>query len=194
MNNPAMQGTQTDISDSLSKRKARIFIITSSIAIPVVVTILHFMPRVEAGSGSLRSFLNFLPTFNAIINGLTTAVLIAAFIAIIKKRILLHQRLMTTALVFSILFLLSYISYHATTKHATFPADHPMRTFYFIILNTHIVLSAVVVPMVLISFSRALARRYDRHRRIARITLPIWLYVTITGVVVYLMISPYYDF
>jgi putative membrane protein len=179
---------------TLDERKAKVFVLSASLAIPVVVTILHFMPKIEAGSGGLRTFLNALPTFNAINNGLTALVLIAAFIAIRAKNIALHRKLMTTALVLSVLFLLSYVSYHSTSEHTVFPKDNPLRGTYLLILNSHIILSAVIVPLVLISYSRALSKKFDKHKKIARITLPIWLYVAITGVLVYLMISPYYSF
>ncbi len=176
----------------LSEKKARVFIWTASLAIPVVVTILYYMPKVEAGP--VRGLLNYLPLFNATCNGLTAVILALAFVAIRKKNIVLHRRLMTAALGLSLLFLLSYVAYHGTSESTVFPADNPMRPLYVVILLSHILLSAVVVPLVLISYTRALAMRYDRHRKIARITLPIWFYVAITGVIVYLMISPYYPF
>jgi putative membrane protein len=185
----------TKMSDSsIDEKKAKIFVLSASLAIPIVVTILHFMPKIEAGSGVLRSFLNTLPTFNAIINGTTALVLILAFVAIKNKNIQLHKRLMTSALVLSVLFLLSYVGYHSTSEHVVFPKDNPMRTTYLVILNSHIILSAIIVPLVLVTYSRALAKKFDKHKKIARITLPLWLYVTVTGVLVYLMISPYYSF
>lgn len=177
-----------------AEKRARIFIILASLAIPLVVSILYFMPKVESANEGVRQFLNQLPRINAVINGTTAVLLIMAFLAIRKKNITLHKRLMTTALVLSVLFLVFYVSYHSTTDSTKFPKDNPLRGLYAVILLTHILLSAVVVPLVLISYTRALAERYDRHRKIARITLPIWLYVAITGVVVYLMISPYYNF
>jgi len=176
----------------LSARTARIFIWSASLAIPVVVTILYFMPKVEAGG--LRDMLNHLPLFNALCNGTTALLLVLAFIAIRKKNVVLHRRLMTAALGLSLAFLVSYVAYHATSETTVFPKEDPLRGVYVIILLTHIALSAVVVPLVLISYTRALAAQFDRHRRIARITLPIWLYVALTGVLVYLMISPHYPF
>lgn len=184
----------SEIIPTTAEKRARIFVITASLAIPIVVTILYFMPKIESGSGELRSFLNLLPKINAIINGTTALLLVGAFLAIRKKNIKLHKRLMTSALALSIVFLVCYVSYHSTTNSTKFPLDNPLRGLYAIILLTHILLSAIVVPLVLISYTQALAEHYDRHRKIARITLPIWLYVAITGVVVYLMISPYYNF
>ncbi|MFN0032290.1 MAG: DUF420 domain-containing protein [Flavobacteriales bacterium] len=186
--------TQPATDRLLAERKARIFVISASVAIPVLVSVLHFMPKIEATDSGLRNMLNKLPAFNATVNGLTAIILIAALWAIRGKNVALHRKLMTTALVLSVLFLLSYIGYHSTSEHTIFPKDNPMRPWYLLILNSHIILSAVIVPMVLISYTRALAQRFDRHRRIARITWPLWLYVTVSGVVVYFLISPYYPF
>lgn len=101
---------------------------------------------------------------------------------------------MSSAILVSVLFLLSYVAYHLTTSSTPYGGEGWDRKIYFFILITHIVLSAAIVPMVLITYVRALSEKFDKHKKIARITLPIWLYVTITGVVVYLMISPYYPF
>lgn len=177
-----------------AERKAKVFIWTVSIVLPIAITVLRYMPKIAPGSGAVRSILNGLPLFNAICNGSTAVLLVFAFLAIRKRNISLHKRLMTTSMILSILFLLSYVTYHATTEHTVFPTENDMWMWYQIILWSHIVLSAVIVPMVLISYSRALAERFDRHKRLARWTLPIWLYVTITGVIVYLMISPFYPF
>ncbi|MGK0280287.1 MAG: putative membrane protein [Litorivivens sp.] len=111
-----------------------------------------------------------------------------------NKRVGLHKALMTAALVFSALFLLSYVAFHLTTPSTKFGGEGTIKIIYLTILLTHIVLSIVVVPLVLISYVRGLSQKFDKHRKIARITLPIWLYVTLTGVLVYLMISPYYSF
>jgi putative membrane protein len=173
-------------------RRARLFIWAASLAIPLVVGILYVMPKVEAGA--LRFFLNGLPLFNALCNGTTAMVLILAFIAIRRKRVVTHKRLMTLALILSLLFLLSYVTYHATSESTRFPETDALRPLYVSILLSHILLSAIVVPLVLISYSRGLAQRYDKHRRIARVTLPIWIYVAITGVLVYILIRPYYPF
>ncbi|HEY8404498.1 MAG TPA: DUF420 domain-containing protein [Flavobacteriales bacterium] len=177
-----------------AEKKARLFIIIASLAIPIVVSILYFMPKLEAANSGLRSFLNQLPMLNATINGTTAVVLVAAFIAIKKKNIKLHKNLMTLALVLSVIFLIFYVSYHSTTDSTRYPHDAPYRGLYIFVLLTHILLSAMVVPFVLVSYTRALAERFDKHKRLAKITLPIWLYVAITGVIVYLMISPYYNF
>lgn len=192
--NQENNGNNTLLNSAKAERNAKIFIISASIAIPVVVAVLNMMPKIQAGSGELRTWLNELPRLNALLNGTTALILISAYVAIRKKKIVLHKRLMTGALVLSILFLCSYVSYHATTDSTAFPVGAPNRDLYIVILLSHIFLSAIIVPLVLISYSRALAQKFDRHKKIARITMPIWLYVAITGVVVYLMISPYYPF
>jgi putative membrane protein len=179
---------------SAAERKARIFVIAASIAIPVVVSLLYALPKAEIGQGGFRNFLNTLPLVNACINGSCFIILLLALCAIKKKNIPLHRKLMTLCLALSAIFLVSYIAYHATTAHTVFPADNPIKPLYKFILNSHIILSAVIVPLVLITFTRALAEKFDKHKKLARITLPVWLYVTLTGVVVYLMISPYYPF
>ena len=186
--------TNPVIGSAKAEKTAKIFIITASIAIPVIVIILNMMPKIQAGSGDLRTWLNQLPTLNATLNGATALLLISAFAAIRGKNIKLHKRLMTTALALSILFILSYVTYHATTESTPYPQGAPNRDIYIFILLTHIFLSAIVVPLVLISYTRALAEKFDKHKKLARITLPIWLYVAVTGVIVYLMISPYDPF
>jgi putative membrane protein len=177
-----------------AERKARIFVVASSIAIPVVVSLLYMLPKVEIGQSGVRSFLNSLPLVNACLNGSCFVILLLALLAIKSKNIALHRKLMTLCLGLSVLFLICYISYHATTSHTVFPDGNPNKPLYKFILYSHIILSAVVVPLVLITFTRALAEKFDKHKKLARITLPVWLYVTITGVIVYLMISPYYPF
>jgi putative membrane protein len=173
---------------NLSQTKFKPLIVVLSAVIPILVTVLYLMPKTfEVGEE-----IYFLPLFNAFVNGLTTLVLIGAWVAIMKRRIVLHKRLMLTALTLSVLFLLSYVTYHLLTKSTPFGGEGAMKMIYFSILISHILLAIIIVPMVLITFSRALTEQFDRHKKIARITLPLWLYVTTTGVIVYLMISPYY--
>ena len=161
-------------------------IILISIVLPVAVAVLYVLPKTET------NLFSFLPLLNAIINGTTFLILIAALVAIKNKNIVLHKRLMWTALILSVVFLLSYVLYHATTPSTSYGGEGTIKYIYFFILFTHILLSAIVVPLVLLTLVRALAEKFDQHRKIAKITLPIWLYVTLTGVLVYLMISPYY--
>lgn len=173
---------------SISQSKLKPLIIVVSIVVPALVALLYLMPK----DGEVSKEVYLLPLFNAIVNGTTTVVLIAAFIAIRKKNRKLHQQLMLTALVLSVLFLLSYVTYHSLTESTHYGGEGVMKTIYLFILLTHIVLAIAIVPLVLITFVRALSEKFDKHKKIARVTLPLWLYVTITGVIVYLMISPYY--
>lgn len=172
-----------------SEKKYIPYIVAATIAIPAVVTLLAFAPQVSL----LGDFdYHFLPLLNAIINGTTFFVLLAGLFAIKSKKITLHRRLMTFAIVLSVIFLVSYVVFHAATESTKYGGRGVLRSVYYFVLLSHILLSAAVVPLVLISYVRALSERFDRHRKIARITLPIWLYVAFTGVLVYLMIEPYY--
>lgn len=157
-----------------------------SIAIPLAVAAL-FNVKIE---GVER--LGFLPPIYATINGITAVILVAAVIMIKKGNRKAHQRLMQTAIVLSALFLIMYVAYHMTSKSVPFGGEGAIRYVYFFILISHIALSIGIIPMVLITYVRAWSEQFDKHKKLARITFPIWLYVAVTGVIVYLMISPYY--
>lgn len=179
-------------------------IILVSIVIPVVVAILF--------SVKLKNFgievepLSFLPPIYATINGLTALLLVMGVIAIKNKNQKVHERFMTAAIACSVVFLVMYVAYHMTSESAIYgdidgnkildateeANAGTMRSVYLFILLSHIVLSIAIIPLVLITYVRALAARFDKHRKIAKITFPLWLYVAVTGVLVYLMISPYY--
>ena len=172
----------------ISKEKSiQPFVITASIAIPLIVAVLFFAPKADFGGR-----LTILPAINAVINGLTTIVLILAYLEIRRKNILRHKRLMYVALSLSIVFLILYIAYHSTAEPAKFGGEGLIKKIYYFILLSHIILAATIVPMVLMTYVRALAEKFDKHKKLARWTLPLWLYVSITGVIVYLMIAPYY--
>ncbi len=132
--------------------------------------------------------LSDLPALNASLNGVATVFLVAGYVLIRRRRIVAHRASMMAAVAASALFLISYVIYHANAGSRPFTGTGPIRAIYFFILLTHIVLAAAIVPMVLITLSRALRERFDRHAAIARWTLPIWLYVSVTGVVIYLML------
>ncbi len=172
------------------EQKYNKWIIAVSIIIPVVVAILFSVKLKDFGIQVEP--LTFLPPIYATINGFTALVLIAAVIAIKNGNQKVHERLMTTAIALSLAFLVMYIAYHMTADSTKFGGEGSIRYVYFFLLLSHIILSIIVVPLVLITYVRALAQRFDRHRKIARITFPIWLYVAVTGVIVYVMISPYY--
>ncbi|HEX7020070.1 MAG TPA: DUF420 domain-containing protein [Gemmatimonadaceae bacterium] len=129
-----------------------------------------------------------LPAVNATLNATAAILLVIGYVLIRRGRIRQHRAVMLTALTVSALFLVSYLTYHAHAGSKRYTGQGPIRTVYFTILISHTILAAAILPLVLITVSRALAARYDRHRAIARWTLPIWLYVSITGVVVYFML------
>jgi putative membrane protein len=195
MNN---QGEQT------LERKFRGTIIAVSIIIPVAVAVLFSVKLKDFGVEVEP--LSFLPPIYASINGITALLLIMGVIAIKNGNRKVHKRFMTTAIACSVAFLVMYVAYHMTTDSTVFGdinADGlldetektnagSMRYVYWFILLSHILLSVIIIPMVLFTYVRALAEQYDRHKKLAKITFPIWLYVAVTGVVVYLMISPYY--
>ena len=172
------------------EKKFNKFIILVSILIPVVVAVLFSVKLKDLGFNVEP--LPFLPPIYATINGITAIVLIAGVLAIKNGNRILHKRLMTTAIALSVAFLVMYVAYHMTTDSTKFGGEGEIKIVYFFILISHIILSIAVIPLVLITYVRALAERFDRHKKIAKITFPIWLYVAVTGVIVYLMISPYY--
>lgn len=133
----------------------------------------------------------FLPPIYATINGLTAFILILAVYNIKKGNRKTHERLMKLAIVFSVLFLVMYVLYHMTSDSTKYEGDYSI--IYYAILISHIALSIAVIPFVLITYVRAITEDFQRHKKIAKITFPLWLYVAITGVLVYIMISPYYQ-
>lgn len=163
--------------------KFRKLIIAVSIVIPIAVAAL-FGIRLDGLD------LSFLPPFYAGINGLTAILLIFALIAIKSKNMALHQRLIQVCLVLSLLFLLCYVAYHMTSDSTPYGGD--MKGLYYFILISHILLSVAVIPLVLFTYLFAWEGKFDKHKKWTRFAFPIWLYVAVTGVVVYLMISPYY--
>ena len=163
--------------------KFRKIIIAVSIVIPVAVAAL-FGIRVDGVDFS------FLPPFYAGINGLTAILLVSALIAIKRKNMTLHQRLIQVCLVLSLLFLLCYVAYHMTSDSTPYGGE--MKGLYYFILISHILLSIAVIPLVLFTYLFAWEGKFDKHKKWTRFAFPIWLYVAVTGVIVYLMISPYY--
>ncbi|MFK8039131.1 MAG: DUF420 domain-containing protein [Crocinitomicaceae bacterium] len=190
--------------DSLSKpidleKKYKFLAISLSIVIPIVVAFL-FGVKIEGYD------LTFLPPIYASINGIVAILLVLAIVAIKNSNRQLHERLIKVAILGSVLFLIGYIVYHITsdsTLYGDFDKDGSLSDderntlgaaayIYYFILFTHIILSIVVIPFVLFTYLRAWAGNFERHKKIARYTFPLWLYVAVTGVVVYLLISPYY--
>ena len=176
--------------DIEKEKKYNKWIVVLSIIIPLAVAALFGVNLKSLGFDVEP--LTFLPPIYATINGLTALILVIAVMAIKKKNIVLHESLMTTAIGCSVVFLLLYIAYHMTSDSTTFGGEGVIKYIYYFILVTHIVLSIVIIPFVLITYVRAITNNIERHKKIAKITFPLWLYVAVTGVIVYAMISPYY--
>lgn len=170
----------------LKEKKFNKLITLVSIVIPVVVAILFGvkLPNVEP--------LSFLPPIYAVTNGLTALLLLVAVWAIKNGKRKLHQNLMTTCIVLSLAFLVMYVAYHMTSNSTAFGGEGWIKAVYYFILITHIILSIAIIPLVLRTYARAYLQKFEAHRKLAKITFPIWLYIAVTGVIVYLMISPYY--
>lgn len=171
---------------ALEEKKLNRAITVISIVIPLVVALLFGVriPNVEP--------LSFLPPIYASINGLTAILLVCAVFAIKNGNQGLHRKLMTTCILLSALFLIMYVAYHMTSDSTPFGGEGVIKYVYYFILITHILLSVVIIPLVLKTYTRAYLGNFQAHRKLARITFPIWFYVAVSGVVVYLMIAPYY--
>lgn len=179
------------------------FIIAISIIIPVVVALLIFIPS----GGSAGKWVYFLPDLNATINSITALLLILGLYFIKNNQQFNHKRVMVTAFCLGTIFLISYITYHSSTDSTVYGDINGngelenseaakiagMRTVYLIVLLSHILLAIAVVPLVLLAMYFALAKKFDKHKKIVKWAFPVWLYVSVTGVIVYLMISPYYQ-
>jgi putative membrane protein len=168
-----------------AKEPYRRLIIALSVIIPLLVAVLF---RVKVAGYDLA----FLPHIYASINALTAVLLVVAVVSIRNGNRTLHERLMKTCITLSALFLVMYVLYHMTTPSTPYGGTGLLRYVYYVILVSHILLSVVITPLILFTFSRALGGNFERHRALARFTFPVWLYVAVSGVLVYLMISPYY--
>lgn len=178
-------------------------IIIVSIAIPVAVAFLILAPGTKINPGFNTAN---LPLFHAILNSTTAILLLLSLYFIRHGQVKAHKRTNWTAITLSAIFLISYVIYHSSNPSVRFgDLNHdgilsdsekqqagPLRYVYYVILSTHIILSGVIIPFVLFTLQRAYQERFDKHRRLARITWPLWLYVAVSGVVVYVLISPYY--
>lgn len=178
------------MSNLVQEQKYKKIITLLSVIIPVAVAALFTVNLKKLGFDVAP--LSFLPPIYATINGITAIVLIAAVIAIKKGNRKLHEQLNTFAIFCSVLFLLMYIAYHSTSDATKFGGEGVIKYIYYFILVTHILLSIIIIPLVLTTFLRARLGNFESHKKIAKKTFPLWLYVAITGVIVYLMISPYY--
>ncbi len=164
-------------------------IITLSILVPVIVVVLMYLPeRYNIFGAQSGTF----PLFHALINGTTALILMAGYFFMSIGEYKLHRNFMITAFGLSVIFLISYVISKISNDPVPFGGDGGIRYVYFFILITHILLSAIIVPLVLFTMYRGLTGQFDKHARVARWTFPIWMYVAITGVLVYIFMYPYY--
>lgn len=162
----------------------------SVIAIVLIMGI-NYIPR--STSGTIAGIeLTILPMINAVLNGFAFIFLVGALVMIKKKNIKAHRNFIFAAFTATLLFLISYLTYHAMAGSTTFGGEGIVKMIYYFVLISHIILAAALLPLSLITLGKGLNMEVAKHRKIARWTMPIWLYVSVTGVVVYLMISPYY--
>ncbi|PCJ67900.1 MAG: hypothetical protein COA58_01810 [Bacteroidetes bacterium] len=170
------------------------FRIAMAISVLVLGLVILLYSNVLGKPEDIPSFVRHQPLFHAILNGICAILLVSSLRAIKAGKVLTHKKLNLTAFGLSAVFLGSYVVYHYLGPKTTYGGDPPLKYVYFIILFTHIVCAAIVLPLILLSFWYALTDKIDKHRKIVRFSYPIWLYVAITGVLVYMFISPYYQF
>ncbi|MFA9556222.1 DUF420 domain-containing protein [Evansella sp. AB-rgal1] len=171
----------------LENDKKTVLILT--IVINLLVVLLSFLPGYE---GELPYLVKQLPLLNATLNSFTFLFLVCALIAILKKNVTLHQRFIYGAFSTTTLFLFSYVTYHFLAESTTYGGTGAIAGFYYFILITHILLAIIIVPLALLSFFSGFKGEKVKHRKLVRWTMPLWLYVSFTGVLVYILISPYY--
>lgn len=176
-----MNKSETTINESLYKK----VIISLSIIIPLAVAAL-FKVKIDGYN------LSFLPPIYASFNAITAILLVLAVVKIKNGQRDAHEKLMKSALIFSSLFLVLYVLYHITSESTKFGGTGIIAYVYYFILISHIILSIIVIPFVLFTYLRAIIGNFAMHKKIAKITFPIWLYVAVSGVIVYILISPYY--
>jgi len=167
---------------------ARILIgVVSFVVFAAVVLLSRVQLKVDLGFD-----VHVFARINAFLNSIVAVLLLAALIAVKQRKYELHKKIMMAAIILSALFLVSYICHHLFAGDTKFGGEGPIRPVYFIILITHIFLAAIILPFILFTAYRAMVAEFPAHKKLARITWPIWFYVAVTGVIVYLMISPYY--
>lgn len=169
--------------------RARSLIIAVSIIVFVAITVLSRV-KLEVQLGFDE---HLFAKINAGINSAVSVLLVVGLIAVKSKNYILHKRIMITSIILSSLFLVSYVCHHLFTGETKFGGEGTIRYIYYFILGTHIVLAGIILPFILFTAYRAMVGEWQKHKKLSKITWPIWLYVAVTGVVVYFMISPYYN-
>lgn len=164
------------------------------ISLVVFVAVVVLNRRVLPVPDEIPSFVYQLPSINATINALCFVLLLASFRAIKQKKIQLHKNINLITFVLSAVFLVGYVLYHYFVEHTPYGGEGFVKTFYLVLLFTHIVAAAVVLPLILLALYHGLKGQVEKHKKTVRFTYPIWLFVTLSGVIIYLMIKPYYNF
>ncbi len=164
-------------------------IIALSLAVPLIVILLM---NLDTRTNILGLEVGTFPLFHAVINGLTAVLLFVGYLLIKNQKMILHRNVMISAFVLSVVFLVSYVVSKISHEPVSYGGEGWMRYLYFFILITHIVLSGIIIPLVLFTMYRGLTGQYEKHKKIAKWTFPIWMYVAITGVLVYVFMHPYY--
>ncbi|MFC4617654.1 DUF420 domain-containing protein [Camelliibacillus cellulosilyticus] len=175
---------------SLKDRNYAPIIIVFAIVVNVIIAVLFFMPK---NHHSVPFDLTLFPRLNAIFNSFTFVFLLAALFFILKKNVTMHKRFIFAAFTTTALFLISYLIYHSLAPDTHYGGEGPLKYIYFFVLITHITLAPVIVVLALFTLVYGLTMKVEKHRKIAHWTMPLWLYVSLTGVIVFLMISPYYQ-
>ncbi|MEX2593429.1 MAG: DUF420 domain-containing protein [Anditalea sp.] len=179
-----------DLSYGSVDKSSYTWIVIISVIVPVLVATLIYMPKIEVGN----DWIYFLPHLNAVINSAATIALILGLYFIRNNKITYHKLAMSVAFGLGAIFMVSYVIYHATAASTSFGGEGMIRNIYYFVLITHIILAAVALFPILLAYYYGYTDRLESHRKIVRYAYPIWLYVTVSGVVVYLLISPYYNF
>lgn len=192
MSNLQGLAAESGVLKSMSEKSLSLIIYAVSIVICLAVAFLIYFPQALSLGGGVN--VSYLPRFHAFLNGSCTLLLIAGYIAVRRKQYNAHKMLMVTCFLLSSVFLVSYVIYHSQAPATKFGGEGVIRPIYYTLLLTHIVLAAVILPLALFTISRSWRGEFAKHKKIARYTLPIWIYVTATGVIVYFMLAPYYKF
>ncbi len=182
------EATLPSLPSPADNRPATVGVLAILVVSALATAFLLWLLYVHHAPAEFRGRLRFLPALNAVLNGLSAVSLTAGFVFIRRREITKHRAAMMTAFVFSSIFLVSYIANHAIHGDTLYPAHSSLRPAYLTLLASHVLLSVVALPMVLITFFLSLSGRFRQHKKLARWTFPLWLYVSVTGVVVYLML------
>ncbi len=176
----------------VNEKSLAILVYAISIVVVSLVAFMLFFPQALALGEGIN--VSVLPAFHAFLNGSTAALLMVGFWFIKQRKFQAHKTVMVSAFILSSIFLISYVIYHSQAPVSKFGGEGAIRYVYFFVLITHIVLASIILPFALFTIARSWRGEFEKHKKIARWTLPLWLYVAVTGVVVYLMMKPYYAF